>query len=202
MSGARSGFGRRALAGLVLVVAAAACATLQRVNALRQVEFALAGVRNARLAGVDISRVSTYRDLSPADVGRLTIALTRREVPLVFELDVRAHNPPDNGTAATMSRLAWTLLLNDRETISGVLDSAVTMPPGQDVIIPIPMRVDLQQFFDGPAQGLVDLAASLAGLRADPTRIALRATPTISTPFGAITYPGSITIVNRTVGGQ
>ena len=58
------------------------------------------------------------------------------------------------------------------------------------------------QFFDGPAQTLVDLAASVAGVSATPTRIAIRAVPTIDTPIGRIAYPTPITIVSRTVGGS
>lgn len=176
------------------------CATLQRFAALRKVDFDLAGVRDARLAGVDLARVASYRDLGPVDLGRIAMAVTRGEVPLDLVVEVRAANPADNATAA-MTRFAWSLLLNDRETISGVVDTTVTLPAGQVVIVPIPMRVDLRRFFEGPAQGLVDLAASAAGLRADPTRIALRAQPTISTPLGPITYPGPITVVRRTVGG-
>jgi hypothetical protein len=187
----------------VLAVAATVvggCATLQRFAALRQVDFDIGGVRNARLAGVDVTRIASYRDLGAVDLGRVALAVTRGEVPLEFVLDLRAGNPADNGTAA-MTRFSWSLLLDDREAISGVVDTTVTLPPGRTVVVPIPMRVDLRRFFDGPAQGLVDLAASLAGLRADPTRIALRAQPTISTPLGPITYPGPITIVSRTVGG-
>jgi hypothetical protein len=57
------------------------------------------------------------------------------------------------------------------------------------------------QFFDGPAESLVNLAASIAGISSDPTRIALRGVPTIDTPLGRISYPSPITIVSRTVGG-
>jgi hypothetical protein len=98
-------------------------------------------------------------------------------------------------------KLAWTLLLDDKETIHGVLDTAVTMPPGETATIPVPMRVNLREFFGGPAESLVNLAASFAGLSPRPTRIAVRAVPTIDTPLGPITYPGPITIVSRTVGG-
>ncbi len=184
----------------LLVAGLGGCATLQRMAALRSVDFDLAGVRHARLAGVDITRIRSYQDLGAVDLGRIALAASRGQVPLDFTLDVRAANPAENGTAA-MTRFAWSLLLNDRETVSGVVDSAVTLPSGQTVIVPIPVRVDLRQFFDGPAQGLVDLAASIAGLSADPTKIALRAQPTISTPVGPITYPGPITVVSRTVGG-
>jgi len=188
-----------ALAALAL---AAGCATLRQVTALRQVDFSLAGVQDGRLAGVDLRRIASYGDLSALEIGRIALAVTRRDVPLEFRVMIRADNPADNRTAATMVQLAWTLLLDDKETINGVLDTNVTMPPGQTSYIPLPMRVNLREFFDGPAQSLVDLAASVAGLRSQPTRIAVRAVPTIHTPLGPITYPGAITLVSRTVGGS
>lgn len=185
----------------VLLAGAAGCAALQQLAALRQVEFGLAGVGRGMLAGIPLSRIASYQDLTAADAGRVALALSRGELPLEFQLDVRAENPAGNGTAATMTRLAWTLLLDGKETIHGALDSAVTLPAGQAVLIPLRMRLDLRRFFDGPAQDLVNLAAAAAGLRADPTRIVLRAVPTITTPLGPITYPSPVTIVSRTVGG-
>ena len=185
---------------LVLALGLAGCASLQQIAALRQVDFSLAGTRNGRVAGVDLSRIRSYRDLTPIEIGRLGLALARKDLPLEFVLDVRGENPADNGVTARMVRLAWSLFLNDRETISGVLDTTFTFPPGTPVTVPIPMRVNLVEFFDGPAESLIDLAASLAGLDADPTRISLRGVPTIETPLGRISYPSPITIVSRTVG--
>lgn len=188
--------------GLILAVSAgAACATLQQIAALRQVNFTLAGVRNGRLAGIDLSRIRSYSDLTALDVGRVTLALARKDLPLDFVVDISALNPPENKVTATMVRLAWSLLLNDKETISGVVDTTLSLPPGAPVGIPMRMRLNLLQFFDGPAQGMVDLAASIAGVSSDPTRISIRAVPTIDTPVGRISYPSPITIVSKTVGG-
>ncbi|HTT68661.1 MAG TPA: hypothetical protein VMF70_11570 [Gemmatimonadales bacterium] len=187
---------------LLALAAVAGCATIRQLTALRRVDFSIAGVEDGRLAGVDLRRIASYDDLGPLDIGRLALAVTRGDVPLDFRLMIRAENPADNHTAATVVKLAWTLLLDDKETIHGVLDTAVTMPPGETATIPLPMRVNLRQFFDGPARSLVNLAASFAGLGAHPTRIAVRAVPTIDTPLGPITYPGAITIVSRTVGGS
>ncbi len=192
---------RNILALVALAAILAGCATISRLTALRQVDFSLAGVQDGRLAGVELRRIASYDDLGPVDVGRIALAVTRRDVPLEFKVVIRADNPADNRTAATMAKLEWTLLLDDKETISGVLDTTVTMPPGQTAYIPLPVRLNLRQFFDGPAQSLVNLAASVAGVSSRPTRIAIRAVPTINTPIGPITYPNPITIVSRTVGG-
>jgi hypothetical protein len=188
------------VAGVVLLLAG--CATLQQLAALSRVAFGLGKVVNGRLAGVPLSRFANYRDLSVADVGRITVAFARSDVPLEFDLNVEARNPAENRTTATMARLAWTLLLDNTATVSGTLDSSVTLPAGQTVNIPLRMRVNLREFFDGPAESLFNLAAGVAGLRADPTRVTLRATPTINTPIGPITYPSPITIGNATLGGS
>jgi len=191
----------RRVFAILLMSSFCACATLQQVAALRQVTFALAGVREGRLAGVALARIASYQDLTAVEIGRLTLAIARNDLPLAFRVDVRAENPADNGTTATMVRLAWSLYLDDKETINGVLDTSYVLPPGQPVVIPLQMTLNLLQFFDGPAESLVDLAAGLAGLHADPTRIALRAVPSINTPLGPIAYPSPITIISRTVGG-
>lgn len=183
-----------------VVLLLGACATLQQIAALRRVAFALGSVGNGKLAGVSLSRIATYRDLSITDVGRIAVAVARNDLPLEFTLDLQANNPPENRTTATMVGLAWTLLLDGKETVSGRLDSSYTLPAGQMVRIPLTMRLNLKQFFGGSAESLIDLAAGLAGVRADPTRVTLRATPTISTPLGPISYPTPITIVSTTVG--
>lgn len=192
---------RRGAFSILLVLTVCACAALQQLAALRQVAFELAGVHDGRLAGVALNRIAAYEDLTAAEVGRLALAMARNDLPLEFRIDVRAENPAANRATATMVRLAWVLLLDDKETINGVLDTTYALPPGQPVVIPLQMKLNLRQFFDGPAESLVNLAAGLAGLRADPARIALRAVPTIDTPLGPIAYPSPITIISRTVGG-
>jgi hypothetical protein len=191
----------RRITVLIAVAVLAGCATLQNLASLSQVAFSLAGVQEGRLAGVAVSRIAAYRDLSTVDVGRLTLAFLRKDVPFDVQVNVTAANPAGNQTTATMAKLAWTLLLDNKETVSGVLDTVVTLPSGQPVTIPLRVRVNLYEFFGGSAESLLNLAAGLAGLNADPTRITLRAVPTINTPIGPITYPTPITIATRTVGG-
>jgi hypothetical protein len=195
--------GYRARGGVLiaLVAAAVGCASLQQLIALRQVDFSLGGVGNGRLAGVDLNRISSYRNLTAIDLGRITLALAQNDLPLEFQVDVRAENPVENKVTARLIRLAWSLYLNEKETISGTLDTTLSFPPGAPVTIPMQMRLNLLQFFNGPAQSLVDLAASIAGLSKDSTKVSLRAVPTIDTPLGPISYPTPITIASRTVGG-
>lgn len=182
-----------------LLPALSGCATLQQMAALRQVDFSLDRISGLSLAGVDLSRIQRYEDLGLLDAARIAAAFTAGELPLGLTLHVRADNPEGNGQAR-MTALDWTLLLQDKETVSGGILQAVLIPAAGTADIPLTVSLDLLEFFQGSGRDLVNLALSLAGGDAAPSTVSLRATPTIETPLGPIRYPQPITIVSRTVG--
>jgi hypothetical protein len=197
---------RRAGSGLLWVALFApllsgltGCATLQGVLALRQVDFDLAGVGEARLAGVELERLRSYEDLGPLDLARMFEAVARGTLPLELRLDVLAENPTGNPEARLLA-LDWTFFLQDRETVSGGLPDAVLIPAGGSSTFPLQVRLDLLEFFQGTLPDLVNLALSVAGQEAPPTQVRLEAVPIVSTPLGPIRYPGTITIAHRDVG--
>ena len=182
------------------LLALSGCATLQQVLALRNVEFTVDRVSDLHLGGVDLERVTSFADVGFADAERLTRALAQRDLRLDFELHVLAENPADNTVDARLVRLDWTLLLQGRETLSGVFAEATLLRPGQPTDVPITISLNLIEFFDGSARDLVELALSLAGRGGAPKEVTLRATPIVDTALGPIRYPRPITIVSRQVG--
>jgi len=197
----RTGLGRIGLFSL-LGLTVWGCATLQQFAALRSVDFSLDRVSSPRLAGIDLQQVRSYEDLGYADAARLALALVQESLPMDFRLHLRAENPTDNSTEARLIRMAWTLLLQDRETVSGVFEEEVLLPPGQPRDIPLLISLDLVDFFEGSAQDLLELALSIAGQGGAPKEVALRATPVVDTPLGPIRYPTPITILSREVGSR
>lgn len=191
--------GAPALLASALLAATSGCATLQEIAALRQVDFSLDRVSSLTLAGVDLARVQRYEDLGLVDVARIASALASQELPLAFTLHVRADNPEGNARAR-MVGLDWTLFLQDRETVSGGIAEPVLVPAGGTADVPLAIRLDLLDFFEGSGRDLVNLALSLAGQQAPPTTVRLRALPTIETALGPIRYPQPITIVSGDFG--
>jgi hypothetical protein len=191
---------KRFLAAIALATVLSGCATLQQITALRSVDFSIDRVSNVRLAGVDLSGVSSYRDLGITDIGRLTLAVSQGELPMDFRVHLTAQNPADNTADARLVRMDWTLLLQGRETISGVFADETLLRRGQPTDVPITMSVDLVDFFEGSAQDLVELALSLSGRGGSPREVTLRATPSVDTALGPIRYPQPITIVSREIG--
>lgn len=190
---------RFALSALLLL-GVSSCATLKQFAALSSVEFSLDRVSDLRLAGIDLGRIDSFDDLGFSDAAQLAVAVSREELPMDFRLHLLAENPSDNTTDARLVRMDWTLLLQDRETLSGVFDGDVLLPPGEPTDVPITISLNLVDFFEGSAQDLLELALSLAGQGGEPKNLALRATPVIDTPLGPMRYPQPITILNKEVG--
>lgn len=186
------------LAFLVAPLGVAGCSTLEQIAALRQVRFDLAGVDQARLAGVALDGVQSYEGIGAVGAARIGVSVAQGRLPMSFVLNVGAENPADNPVAARLVQMDWTLLLDDQETISGVYNDDRLIPPGTRHTLPLAMELDLLQFFQRSVPDLVGLALAVAG--EGQQELALRVRPTINTPLGPISYPGAITL-RHTVGG-
>lgn len=190
------------LALVVLIVSVQGCQTLKEIANLRNVDFALGAVNNLRLAGVDLDGVRSVRDVNAGELVKLTAAFLRKDLPLSFTVDLKAENPADNQVAARLTRMDWTLLLDDKETISGALEEEHVLNPGEPVRIPIAISLELTDHFERPIRDLIDIASSIRGDGGQSRNVKLVATPIINTLVGPIRYPHPIEIVNETIGGQ
>lgn len=175
------------------------CATLQQLTALQNVDFALDGVSRVELAGIDVTTVREYSDLSLLEVAAIANAIRQNTLPLVVDVQVAATNPPTNGQARII-QMDWTLFLEERETVSGRLNDEIVIPRDGTTVFPVTADLNLVDFFEGSARDLVDVALSIAGVGGSPREISLTALPTIQTALGPIRYDRPIRIVGATVG--
>ncbi|PSQ95734.1 MAG: hypothetical protein BRD55_08860 [Bacteroidetes bacterium SW_9_63_38] len=105
-----------------MILLSMSCQTVREVTNLNDVQFRIDRVADARLAGIQLSGIQTYEDFGAADVAQLTSALAQGRLPLSFTLFVEAENPPLNSVDARLTKMDWTLLLEDQETIAGAFD--------------------------------------------------------------------------------
>lgn len=191
----------RAVCTVILLLALASCATLQQITALQRVDFSLRGVSEVQLAGIDFRRVRSFGDLSLSDAATLAAAVRDRDLPLRLQLDVEALNPVDNYADARLVEMDWTFFLEDRETVSGIVDREVVLPRGEPTTVPVAVGLNLVEFYEGNAQDLFELALSLAGMGGEPKDVAVEVVPTVQTSLGPIQYPEPLRL-SRTVGGE
>lgn len=195
---------------LVCLVSAAAisCSTIKQMTDaimnLKRCSFKLENVTNFTLMDVNLSTKKSISDFSLFDGAKLASGFRRNEFPASFTLNVAAMNPNDGSggtpqSSATLTSFAWTLILDGKTTISGDIAQPISIPgTGQKSIIPLQMSLDLGKFFaDQGYESVVNLALALGGANSSPARITLKATPKINTSFGAIAYPGQITIIDK-----
>jgi hypothetical protein len=178
-----------ALAGL-----ATGCATLQQMVALRQVAFRFDRVAGVEIAGVPVGPDADYSSIGLSNVARLASAIADGRMPLEFTAHVAATNPADNTVAASLVNLAWTLFVEDRRTVSGLVAQPFSIAPGQTADVPVLVELDLMQFWEGGARDLFDLAVGIAGGGGTAKELRLELVPTIDTSLGPMRYPTPIVV--------
>jgi hypothetical protein len=167
---------------------------VQQMGMLAKCEFRLTTVENYNLAGVNIQHIQKLNDLNFIDAARISAAMTGKELPLTFTLNVEARNP--NATVASMQRVDWILLIDDIEMASGTNNQQIIIPANQgSVLIPLQISTDLKKSLTGKSgNAILNFAFNLAGAGSAPTRITLKAKPTILIGSFPMSYPGYITV--------
>ena len=185
------------IAALIVLVLTASCSVLQQANEMKnfaRCEFRLKNVEDVTLAGVDVTDVDQFSDLSFAEATNISMTVLKGELPLYFVLNVEVRNP--NPEKASMNRFLWDLFIDDILITSGKVIKDVDVPPdGGIAVMPIEIGIDLFEVLSGEsAEAIMNFGLNLAGSGGAPSRIKLRAKPTIYIAMTAVKYPGFITI--------
>jgi hypothetical protein len=188
---------------LSFVISGIQCSVYESMTNLSRLQFKVGTVDGFQINGVSISNKSKLGDFNPLDLLNLSSAFAQGSLPASFVLNVDAKNPND-GTGgykksdATLQNFKWRLFLDDKETVSGDIDQPISIPGTGDVTtIPLRINLDLIKFFkDKGYESIINLALALGGNQGSSSKITLYATPTVSSPFGNITYPGELKLVD------
>lgn len=181
------------------------CSVYETLTNISRLKFKVGAVSGFQLSGISISNKSKLSDFNAGDLLKLTSSFAGGTLPASFILNVEAKNPNDGTggyrrTDATLQNFKWRLFLDDKETISGDIDQPITVPgTGEITNIPLRINIDLMKFFkDKGYESIINLALALGANNSSSSKITLFATPTVSSPFGNITYPGELKIVDYT----
>ena len=188
---------------LSFIISGIQCSVYETLTNLSRLQFKVGAVNGFQISGIPFSGKSKLADFNPLDLLKISSAFAQGSLPASFILNVDAKNPNDGTggykkTDATLQNFKWRLFLDDKETISGDLDQPVSVPGTGDVTtIPLRINIDLMKFFkDKGYESIVNLALALGGAQGSSSKINLFATPTVSSPFGNITYPGELKLVD------
>lgn len=179
------------------------CSVFKQMTNISRLKFRLNSISDFSINGINISTKSSIRDFNIFDSAQLLNSISRGTLPVSFNLNIEAKNPNDGGGYPRQDLdivdFKWRLIIDDVETLNGNISKPISVPGrGETTIFPITVHLDLYKFFsDRGFDNLVNLALAIGGKSQNLSRVVLKATPTLQTPFGKITYPGEINIIDK-----
>lgn len=192
------------LLSIAILLTSSSCSVYETVVNLSRLQFKLGNVNSFTVIGINISSKKSLNDFNPVEILNLTQTIATGKLPASFTLNVEAKNPNDGTggypkTNATIKEFPWRLEVDDVETIAGNIETPVTVPgTGEIQNIPLTMNIDLIEFFGNKGyENLLNLALTVGGQQGSSSKLALFATPTVTSPIGDIKYPGELKIVEQ-----
>lgn len=188
---------------LLIAIFFSSCSVVKQLTNISRLQFRLNSVSDFTINGINISNKTSIRDFNVFDSAQLLNSIAKGSLPVSFNLNIEAKNPNDGGGYPRQDLdivdFKWRLIIDDVETLSGNIARPISVPgTGETTIFPITVQLDLYKFFsDRGFDNLINLALAIGGKNQNLSRIVLKATPTIQTPFGKITYPGELEIIDK-----
>lgn len=183
-------------------IAVNSCNFLKEISALGKCEFRVTTLDDPEIAGVDVSQIRSFTDLSFVDMGIISASFLKGDLPLSFTLNVEVRNP--NPATAALNGLEYLAFIDDVEVASGQLDRRVEIPANGGVTsIPLRLNTDLIDIMKKDSrQALVNFGLNLADAGNRPTRVSIKVKPTILVGAMEINYPGYFTVKHDFTSGD
>lgn len=178
------------------------CNFLKEMSTLGKCEFRLTTLVDPEIAGVDVSQIRSFTDMSLVDMGIISASFLKGTLPLSFTLNVEVRNP--NPAMAALNRLEYLAFIDDVEVASGQLDRRIEIPANGGVTtIPLILNTDLINIMKKESrQALVNFGLNLADAGNRPTRVSIKVKPTILVGAMEINYPGYFTVKHDFTSGN
>lgn len=181
------------------------CEILQQATELHtfsKCEFRLSTIENIRLAGVDVQNIKEFSDINFIDAAKISQAVLGGDLPLSFRLNIEAENP--NSKTAALNKLDWILFIDGIEMTSGTTQERIEIPANNGKsTLPLYLDLDLLDILQGESQNaLMNFGLNLSGNGNRPSRITVKAKPTVVVGGKSLNYPGYITINNEFSSGN
>jgi hypothetical protein len=204
--------GLRFLSAAVLtVLLVAGCSPTDPFTLLR-CRFRVESTEEFYVTGIQLDNLES---LTPAQIAEVIAIWSSGSLPVDFTLNIGIYNPNDGYTApdiipATLTGFAWDLFVDSESgstldttwVASGELAQPLEVPgSGETVVLPLDISFDAVALLgEMGTLEFIDLALAIggidSGLRDEDHlgRLLVIAEPTVTTAFGEMTYPGSLSI--------
>ena len=180
------------IAVLLSLAVLGSCKTLMSYTSILNCDFRMESLKNPTVAGMNVSSIKSFSDLSFLQAGKITTAYLSGNIPLDFTLNIEAKNP--NTTEARMAQFEWIVNIDDIQIATGTNRSEYVIPGNEgNTIISLKISVNLLDVINKDSKdALVNFGLNLADASDKPTRVKLQIKPTVYVGSIPVSYPSYI----------
>ncbi len=179
---------------LAVLLSMQSCSILSELTALTKCEFSFHSAENPVVSGINMSRVSSFSDLSLLDGQRVLSNIMQRRLPFSVTANVAVRNP--GPATAAVNYIEWIAFIDDIQVSTGRVDNRVEIPGGGATsIVPIRIETDLYQYLKGDnPRTMLNFALNLVDAGGQPTRLSMKIKPSVMIGGTLVPYPDYFTI--------
>lgn len=196
---------RRLISLLLLITILGGCSVLKTLENVSRLKYKIHSAVGYKVLGISIDNKKSIKDFNSLEMLKLSSGILKGSLPLTFSLNIEAKNPNDGSggypqTDLTLESFPYKLFINDKEIITGDIDSPVLVPgKGESTLIALNIEFDIAKSFkEKSLDDILSLLLNLGGVGGSTSNIKLLVRPAIGTPIGKINYPNEITVVDKT----
>lgn len=196
---------RRLISLLLLISLLGGCSVLKTLENVSRLKYKIHSAVGYKVLGISIDNKKSIKDFNSLEMLKLSSGILKGSLPLTFSLNIEAKNPNDGSggypqTDLTLESFPYKLFINDKEIITGDIDSPVLVPgKGESTLIALNIEFDIAKSFkEKSLDDILSLLLNLGGVGGSTSNIKLLVRPAIGTPIGKINYPNEITVVDKT----
>ena len=179
---------------ILLLFVSVSCKTLMSYTNILKCDFRMESLKNPKVAGIDVTRIKGFSDLSFIQAGKITASYLSGNIPLNFTLNLEGKNP--NTTVARIAQFDWILKIDDVQISTGTNGNEYAIAANDGtVIMPLKISVNLLDIINNETKdALLNFGLNLADASGRPTRVSVQIKPTVYVSSVPITYPGYLTL--------
>lgn len=180
---------------VALVLLSVACSTKKDVSAFKEATYSLASIDQVHVNGIDMLNKKGAEDFSFSEAAALFTAFSGNSLQANSTLALNVDLGEGNAARTmTVTQLKWQLLVNDQQSVSGIVQEPVELKNGLNVIsVSSPLKFP-EENGGASLNNLLRLAALLNSDKETRPAVTLQIKPTIQTSVGPVELPAYINI--------
>jgi hypothetical protein len=158
----------------------------------REPEFRVRAIEEASLNGLNVLALREPADMDLPRRNQVIAGYVNKQLPLHVRLQLNAYNP--NPTPAMITGVSYTVMVDGRALGTGRQATAVSVPAGDSVRVPLTFEFNTYKFLGEDAMpALRNFALGFGDLRRQ--RVTLQVRPLLRKPKGYLSTPVAHTAV-------